>query len=361
MTECDIRQVEKRRSGGYRYWCMTHMCDATEKYGIAAKACRRSGKSQPEIVPVAIDPSHYAGGIAIWGAVPPVYDTSTLCLDRGIHVHARHVTDGDKVIDETFRSIEIVIPHQTVATKIPIDEIDAIYFMVSSIFDMPIETIKCTYCGNLHLDRDWFSVHAHRRHLCHHCGRYFRDTTTAVGNPAAAARTAVEGITSHRVVPASGTLDIRQADFPGGIRIWGSNRALVWTSTRPEESGIHVHALDADNRCLADGTYGHVIVDGVELDADAVRLAMAQRALPHLTGKIHALACPECATSHLDTAAMAFEPHDSHRCGSCGVEFSSAAGKGPTIGNPMDRITALMARTAVREPQEIRLQLDVEI
>ena len=31
----------------------------------------------------------YPGGVGLWGAVPPVYDTTRLPLDFGIHVHAR--------------------------------------------------------------------------------------------------------------------------------------------------------------------------------------------------------------------------------------------------------------------------------
>src|SRR5712672_4253086 len=33
----------------------------------------------------------------------------------------------------------------------------------------------------------------------------------------------------------------RQSADPGGMQIWASNPALVWTSARPEEAGLHIH------------------------------------------------------------------------------------------------------------------------
>ena len=50
----------------------------------------------------------YSGGVALWGAVPPVYDTTEKALDRGIHVHARKTSGGDKLLDETVRAVRIV-------------------------------------------------------------------------------------------------------------------------------------------------------------------------------------------------------------------------------------------------------------
>ena len=37
--------------------------------------------------------------------------------------------------------------------------------MVSSIFQYQMKHVACSYCDYSHLDRDWFSVHPHRRHL----------------------------------------------------------------------------------------------------------------------------------------------------------------------------------------------------
>jgi len=75
--------------------------------------------------------------------------------------------------------------------------------------------VTCNYCGEPHLDRDWFSVHPHRRHLCAGCGRLFRDAETSVGNPIAGVREAC-GIEKQEFVQAPEKLDIKQEDFPGG-------------------------------------------------------------------------------------------------------------------------------------------------
>ena len=52
-----------------------------------------------------LDPTQYPGGIAIWGALPAVYDTSIAPQDSGVHVHARMVAGGEKSIDETFNIV----------------------------------------------------------------------------------------------------------------------------------------------------------------------------------------------------------------------------------------------------------------
>jgi hypothetical protein len=36
------------------------------------------------------------------------------------------------------------------------------------------------------------------------------------------------------------TLNIRQKDYSGGIQIWGSNPAFIWTGKNAEEEGIQV-------------------------------------------------------------------------------------------------------------------------
>src|SRR5207244_2798125 len=90
-------------------------------------------------------------------------------------------------------------------------------------------------------------------------------------------------------------LDISQGDYPGGIQIWGSNPAFIWTSQRAEAEGIHVHAFKTEkNEPDLDETYAEVKIDGVKLDPLMVRILMAQTALPHLEGRIASITCPFC-------------------------------------------------------------------
>src|SRR5438105_14334370 len=95
-SQCDIVAVGKRREGGTRYWCLKHRADATAKYGKPAAACRTA-----HFPPIAekdiltLDFAKYPGGVALWGAVPAVYDTTTQPLDRGIHVHSRVTAESE--------------------------------------------------------------------------------------------------------------------------------------------------------------------------------------------------------------------------------------------------------------------------
>ncbi len=126
---CEIVSVGKRRDGGTRYWCLSHKADATAKYGRQAKECRYA--HVPPLAPedvLALDADDYEGGIALWGAVPPVYDTTRRPLDRGIHVHARKKAAKAKDMDRTYRSVRLY----SAKAKLPpegvvISELDAIY------------------------------------------------------------------------------------------------------------------------------------------------------------------------------------------------------------------------------------------
>src|SRR5438552_11706603 len=103
---CEIVKVGKRRDGGDKYWCLAHRADATAKYGVAADACVAA--DDPPIPPEAtldLDFAAYPGGVALWGSVPAVYDTSLRAMDRGIHVHARQTHHGSKLIDHTYRKL----------------------------------------------------------------------------------------------------------------------------------------------------------------------------------------------------------------------------------------------------------------
>src|SRR6266536_3161644 len=86
QSECQIVAVGKRRDGGTRYWCLRHRADATAKYGRRSRSCRAAHipPIRPEdVLDLSVD--KYRGGVALWGAVPAVYDTTKLPMDGGIH------------------------------------------------------------------------------------------------------------------------------------------------------------------------------------------------------------------------------------------------------------------------------------
>ena len=350
-SQCKIVDVGKRRDGGTRYWCLRHKADATAKYGKPASTCRAA--HIPPIKPSEIfelNLGKYKGGIALWGAVPAVYDTTTLPMDRGIHVHARVSLDAKKEIDETFRAVKIT-SNKLPDSGILVSELDAIYYMVSSMFGYEMRFVECTHCGYPHLDKDWFSVNPHRRHLCAGCGKKFNDSVVGVGNPIIAARQAC-GVGKQKTKQSKRKLVIKQIDYPGGIQIWGSNPAFLWTSSRPEEEGIHVHAFADDSGIpTSDETYGKVVIDGIELDAEMVRVLMAQSAMPSIRDRIRSIDCPTCGEPKFSKGASAYTLIIRHECSKCGDQFTAPGRLKKTIANPLAAILDQLAQFAPRSRQ----------
>ncbi len=352
MARCDIRPVGRRRGGGLRYWCYVHRGDATAKYGRRADACRLSRLpmiAEHDAAKLRVD--DYPGGVGLWGAVAPVYDTTSHPLERGIHVHARKVVGGPKVVDETVRAVRVVGGDLS-ANGFVVTELDAIYFMVSTVFGFAPKSIVCTHCRLPHLDQDWFSVHPHQRHLCAGCGRFFRDHERGIGNPTQTLRTGL-GRTEHTTRVAQRAVDVRQDDYPGGLQIWGSNPALLWTSPICEEAGIHLHAFRTVESRIPeiDDTFSQVRIDGVSLDAGMVRVAMAQSALPHLRGRIRPEHCPHCKAPQYSAGPSGFTPRRRHKCGACGRDFTPRARLRNTVLNPLPELLARLAESAPRPAQ----------
>lgn len=277
-------------------------------------------------------------------------------MDRGIHVHARLRRNSKKEMDETFRAV-CVLGKQLPNEGIVVAEIDAIYYMASSVFGYPMKHVACTYCNWSHLDKDWFSVHPHQRHLCAGCGRHFRDCERGVGNPIMALREACRA-EALKPVPTKRKLDIRQRDYPGGVQIWGSNAAFLWTGEHAEDEGIHVHAFAKDgDHPVVDEIYGRVLIDGVELDAQMVRILMAQRAMPSIQDRVVSLNCPKCSNATFSTDEEAFTPTVEHTCSTCRVTFPARGRLRKTIANPLPEIFTKLAAAAPRPPQNHRLEL----
>lgn len=357
-TPCDITAMEKRRDGGTRHWCRAHRADATATGGTQASKCRAA-----DVVPIRpdeiepLDLKKYMGGVALWGAVPAVYDTTRLPMDRGIHVHARPTPDAPKDLDFTFRAVRLFgdgLPDEGAV----VTEIDAIYYMVSSVFEFPMNLVSCTHCGCPHLDQDWFSVHPHRRHLCNGCGKHFYDQVTAIGNPIIGVREAC-GLDSHRVAPAAKTRDFKQGDFPGGMQIWGSNPAFLWISERHEEEGIHVHAFAKEGQAEpdVDDTFREVTIDGVKLDPVMVRVLMAQNVMPSLKGRVRSMDCSNCGQPGFDCGEAAYLPTSMHTCPECGCQYPTQGRTRNVVVNPLPAILNELADLAPRPPQQHRLDL----
>ncbi|WP_263359646.1 hypothetical protein [Acidicapsa ligni] len=359
-TTCNIVSVGRRRDGGTRYWCLTHKADATAKYGVPAEQCKRHQTVTTDDGEIfTLDLDLYPGGIALWGAVPPVYDTTEFGIDRGIHVHARPAKGGSKSIDQSYRRLRVIGKHLE-EPGIVISELEAIYYMVSSVFQYQMSRIACTYCGHLHLDKDFFSVHPHRRHLCSNCGQHFQDFQKGVGNPICGIREACQ-VSSKPPISPNRPLNIRQEDYPGGLQIWGTNPSFLWTGEATEEDGIHVHAFsELGASATIDETYSEVIIDGVTLDPVMVRVLMAQTALPSLKDRVKSLSCPACGSDQFDRGLGAHTPQAIRPCSSCSTEIKASGIIRNVVSNPLVGILDRLVLAAPRATQQHELDLEPE-
>ena len=274
-----------------------------------------------------IDPSEFGGGIAIWSAMPPVFDTSTVPSESGIHVHARRLPGKAKAIDESFDRV-IIKTAQTGSVEIDGDLASA--FNLASILVETPQPLKCPMCSALVTDLGWNALKPQKTHDCGACGHAFISATAIIANPIAAIRHTLNG-GRERKTPEVSKLNWRRSckDWPDGIQIWGSNAAILWTAERPEASGIHVHAYNHGSRRKADETFGAVQIDGEELNPVQIRFLMAQRYSPLLMQAVCTLVCPKCGDALFDVESPA-TPKMLHNC-ACGMLIESSF---PAISNP---------------------------
>lgn len=343
MAECNINFIGKARNGINRYWCSIHQAPAYDKDGNQLEKCLEADN---EVVMedqdiFSITPRDYSGGVALWGAAPSIYDNTQLNMDFGIHVHARKEIGGIKQIDKTFKKVCVIDSSK----KVYFDGLDAIAYSCGNIFRQNLEFVTCNHCGFPHLDKNWFSVNPHIKHKCSGCGRDFFMKYSTIGNPIMKSKELLNDNKINRdVVRPIRAISIKQSDFPKGLALWGSNCALVWTSPKSEEYGIHIHAyIDSDIPTI-DETYDNVTIDGLDLDIEQVRFLMVQNVLPFLKNKITYLECPICNEEHFDINDLAYTPHSEHVCYKCNHHFKTAR---KVIGNPMINTLKLLSKNSV--------------
>lgn len=352
---CSIEQVGKQRNGRPRFWCSTHQASATGRYGIRLEACEGAYRDYEFADVFDFEPDVYPGGIALWGAVTPVYNTSRLPVEAGIHVHARMTPGGSKVIDRTYEAVR-VRDRQTLFSDIEtiITRDTAVNYYISRYLGHDTRPLFCIHCGEVHLDADYFAVKPHKKHLCHACGKNFHDKKRGISNPIAILHRPpfASNISSRETVRSEMTLDIAQCDFPGGIQVWASNPALIWTASGPEKAGLHIHTFDANDQYVHDETYGSVYLDGEQLSEAHIGHYMAQTSLKYLGNKVACLCCPVCNQPHFDAGELGFFPHIEHSCEHCGTLFHSPRRR-RCVSNPFvetrNRLTEMRMATLKKE------------
>lgn len=307
--------------------------------------------SNQDIVDVHLD--DFGGGVGLWGAVPAGYDTTRLPMDRGIHVHARRKAGKHKDLDRTHTKVRL-LSSRLPRDGIVVSELEAIYYMVSTVFGITPRNIVCSTCGSPHLDQDWYSVHPHNEHPCGNCGNIMITEDRTVGNPIVTVRNLC-GVPTQKIRYSEKQLDIRQADYRNGILTWGSNPAFLWTGKHAEQEGMHVHVFgESAGVPELDETYGSVQIDGVVVDPYMVRLHMAQQSLPSLHARIDVVFCPECRASQFDTGESAYSPTACRICSTCGTGFTLDR---EVVSNPILATFDYLGQFAQRAPQHYPLNL----
>lgn len=337
QDDCHIIQVPKPRNGKLKFWCLAHNASATARFGGKLNRCEGAYRTIADFRRFKFDPQAFPGGVALWGAVEPVYNSTKLPAERGIHVHARKVAGSTKQIDETFDAVELVAPADLFREeKILITGETAVAYYLCRFSGHHIEALFCSHCGTPHLDSDWFAVKPHRTHLCHNCNQLFKKNGRSISNPLEAVRLKLgDSNSSRRIRRAKSKLVIEQKAYPGGLQIWASNPAILWTAPRAEEEGIHVHAwTDIRYKPKIDGTFDAVTIDGIDLNEEYLKTFMAQNALKYLKNKVVSLECPQCSQPVFETNDKAFRPRKFHTCQFCANGFNTPLKRKIVVSNP---------------------------
>ncbi|MBN8693516.1 MAG: hypothetical protein J0L69_09985 [Bacteroidetes bacterium] len=340
MDICKIEYMGKYRNGKPKFWCKTHFALADSIGFETPEKCRKHDLPKiNENDKYVLDPNEWEGGVGVWGSLDPVYNTSPhIGHDSGIHLHTRQEETGEKQIDYTFKEIEVITPQKDLfgnEQRIMLNTEIAHAYTASMVFGKDMKCINCPNCNQPHIDADFFAVTYHKKHMCTYCGKDFLDTERGISNPVIEIQKIFRSSFNDRTIKiVDRELNIQQKDYPGGIQIWGSNPAIIWTAKRNEEAGIHVHVFKdkGGTEAFADETFGKVNIDGIELNGTEIRILMVQQSLTHLKGKILSINCPNCNEPHTDRLDNAVRPHEHHLCEFCSTEFTT-----PTkcVGNPI--------------------------
>jgi hypothetical protein len=284
---CDIVHAGKFRHGAERWWCRTHQthwgtrADQESLANIGAMVCaNHTQKMNYVVAPFELDPTKHAD-VGVWCSLPAAMATVDIpARAPKIHVHVRNELDGPKVVDRDFTAISLVY-HENLGlfgnseiTRVNVTPPAAFEFLTSLEFGRSLDCINCSSCGYPHLDLGDFAHTPHRKHFCGNCGR---DSTWSkkaiVSTPLKPLHDQLGN--GAKPIPLSTTLDLDT--FKGcNYSLWASTPAILWTATRSQQEGIHVHVHDGKKR-IVDETFGKVLLAGKELKRTKLLEAMMAR------------------------------------------------------------------------------------
>lgn len=276
VIDCDMVGAGKMRNGAPRWWCRTHQAHWGTKADIAA--AHASGtllcSNHEQLMSFVVDPPSLRldqhAEVGVWCSMPPALTSAGATMMRRpkIHAHVRNEVAGKKVLDGDVEALTVRYGAHgdlyagTDLTTVHITPPAAFEFVTALEEDRPLGFIACRDCGAPHLDLGEFGRVAHTKHLCSNCGRDgIRSRQPMASTPLKPLHD--QYLTEPAFVDVDRVLDI-DAHPGAAFAIWASTPAVLWTSRRPQERGIHVH-LSLDGKRVYDDTYGSDIYRGEQL------------------------------------------------------------------------------------------------
>jgi hypothetical protein len=289
ILPCDFVTAGKFRHGAPRWWCRTHQTHWGTKADEVAYAncgemrCAFHEQQLNYVVNPPVINLNEADEVGIWCSMPAAIATADI-PNRApkIHVHVRPKANGPKSVDRDFQAVSLrysgtdgLFAAEEI-TRVNVTPPAAFEFVVALERGVAMDCVNCSHCGYPHLDLGEFARKAHRKHFCGNCGR---DSTWSK-----------EEIISTPLQPLhdryAKTLKYETPDrhldldkMPGHTyAIWASTPAVVWTASRPQEFGIHVHVYHGGRRVI-DDTFGEVRLGGKNLDRSDLMDLMINRSI----------------------------------------------------------------------------------
>jgi hypothetical protein len=286
---CDFVKAGKFRNGPPRWWCRTHQTYWGTKSDIQSyetsgeMTCSEHGQKMSYVVsPLTLNLSDY-DEVGVWCSMPAAISTEAIdARPPRIHVHVRPEAAGRKSVDGDFQAISILYSDEMALfgtqdiTRVNITPPSAFEFVCALEAGREMSCVNCTRCGYPHLDLGEFARVPHIKHYCGNCGcDSTRSNGKIISTPLKPLHDQFAKTLAYEV-PAR-TLNL---DDLGHCRftVWASTPAVVWTASRPQELGIHVHVHDGTRRTI-DDTFGSVTYQGKELDRGELVKMMIDRSI----------------------------------------------------------------------------------
>ena len=286
---CDFVKAGKFRNGPPRWWCRTHQTYWGTKSDIQSyetsgeMTCSEHGQRMSYVVsPLTLNLADY-DEVGVWCSMPAAISTETIeARPPRIHVHVRPKSGGHKTVDGDFQAISILYSDEMALfgtqdiTRVNITPPSAFEFVCALEAGREMSCVSCTRCGYPHLDLGEFARVPHLKHYCGNCGcDSTRSNGKIISTPLKPLHDQFARTLAYEVP--SRTLNL---DDHGHCRftVWASTPAVVWTASRPQELGIHVHVHDGTRRII-DDTFGAVTYQGKVLDRSDLVKIMIERSI----------------------------------------------------------------------------------